>query len=435
MKRLAIAAGVGVMGAGGAMAFDACPNGSIATAVTDNGTTYSLLFDAFEVYGGQIGKCDIAVPLVGVPKGTIGVYTADYRGFMHLEDEADSSGAVRIENNGTEVFEEFVAPNDVDLEYTRIVASDGDAVVRSSATIDMRNAKDLINDRGFFDSLEYNEIGRITLGTDQMSVVTHIGASSELLTGANQKLEGVNEFGVFGGIGSAMLGVNGRYNLGDGLSVLGGVAYISQDYSTSDAAGVVGAAAVRYVQPGDAAFRPFVEGGVTLAGLQLNFHDTPGGDDSTGAVLGAVHITGGVETAIDDANTVILSASVRESMLGVAGYMLTDGGDFTATMPDQAGYFTKFSASAAWHSQITSEIDVQATGTIGAIVPHGQVTAAVDGLGEVTATAPTSLFAEYGLRAGWDIAPGSRVEGFVQGSVSADYGTHAQIGAAYKLQF
>jgi hypothetical protein len=438
MKRLAIATGVVVLGTGAAMAFDGCREGSFSSTVTEDSLTYSLLFDELFVESadfedkGRVATCDIAVPLVGVPKGTIAVYTADYRGFLKIDEGSDAS--IGIENHGSTLGEEYEGPFEEDFTYLGMAASDGDSTLRSRATIDLTGAEGE-DELGIIDSAEYVEVGRITLGTDQMAIATHIGASTELLTGANQGLEGPDEFGIFGGVGSAQLGGTARFNLADGFSILGGASLISQGYETSEAAGAVGAVAVRWVQPGVTSFRPFAEGGVTLGGLQLNFNDVPGGDESTGVLLGSVHVRGGVEAALDDINTVTLAGSIQETVMGVRGYTLTDGGPFTADMPDQAGYFTKLKASASWRAQVTSDIDVEATGAVGALISHGEVVADVDGLGVVTATAPASMFVEYGVRAGWNLAPGSRVEGFVQGSTSNDYGTHAQIGAAYKLQF
>lgn len=434
MKRLAIAAGAFFAVAGGAYAqVDACPDGPTSVTTPDDGMSYTALFDAEYILAGESGRCSFSVPLTGVPKGTIAVYDAQYRGEIEVAD--GSEGRVTVDRNGDSDTETYVGPpTELLLKETRI-ASDGDSTLRSSILLDMTDAVDEF-DFAAFDTADFGEIGRITLGTDQMAIATHIGASTELLTGANQGLEGPDEFGLFGGVGSAQFGGTARFNLADGFSILGGASIISQSYETSEVSGAVGAVAVRWVQPGVTSFRPFAEGGVTLGGLQLGFNDAPiGGDESTGVLLGSVHVRGGVEANLDDINTVTLAGSIQETVMGVRGYTLTDGGPFTADMPDQAGYFTKLKASASWRAQVTSDIDVEATGAVGALISHGEVVADVDGLGVVTATAPASMFVEYGVRAGWNLAPGSRVEGFVQGSTSNDYGTHAQIGAAYKLQF
>ncbi|RYE09212.1 MAG: DUF4360 domain-containing protein [Hyphomicrobiales bacterium] len=431
MKRLAIATGLVLFGSTGVMAANGCPAGSFDTTVSPDAKSYSVLFDNFVAFAGDITTCDIAVPLTGVPKGTIGVYQADYRAFMFLEDVGTES-SISIDNSGEDVSEGFVGDVDTDLFYSAIVASNGDSVINSRATVDMSEA--VGDDQGGFESAEFVELGRVTLGTDEMAIVTHLGASGELLVGSDGPLEGDDSVSLFGGVGSAMLGATGRFNLGEGLSLLGGVSLIQQGYETSSVSGVVGSVAVRYVQPGVTSFRPFAEAGVTLGGLHTTFADTPN-DASTNMLLGSVHLRGGAEMALDDISTVTLGVSAQQSALGVDGYTLTDGGLFNVSMPDQVGHFTKLKASASWRAQITQDVDIEGTGAAGALVAHSDVIADIDGVGTVTAKAPISLFVEYGARVGYNIAPGSRIEGFVQGSTSNDYGTHAQIGAAYRLSF
>jgi hypothetical protein len=45
------------------------------------------------------------------------------------------------------------------------------------------------------------------------------------------------------------------------------------------------------------------------------------------------------------------------------------------------------------------------------------------------------LFAEYGLRLGWQPSPNARIDGFIQGSTGAGIGTHTQVGAGYHQSF
>ena len=57
------------------------------------------------------------------------------------------------------------------------------------------------------------------------------------------------------------------------------------------------------------------------------------------------------------------------------------------------------------------------------------------GGGTTTGGYSNTIFAEYGLGLGWEVAPGSTIEGFLQGSTGTNIGTHAQIGAAYRMKF
>jgi hypothetical protein len=77
--------------AGGTVhAADGCPAGTFSAVTSPDGTTLSILFDAFTVSGGAGGDavrrqtCDLQVPL-RLPDGySLGVYRVDYRGFAHL---------------------------------------------------------------------------------------------------------------------------------------------------------------------------------------------------------------------------------------------------------------------------------------------------------------------------------------------------------------
>ena len=46
-----------------------------------------------------------------------------------------------------------------------------------------------------------------------------------------------------------------------------------------------------------------------------------------------------------------------------------------------------------------------------------------------------TVFAEYGAGLAWHLNSQSTIEGFIQGSSGTNIGTHAQIGAAYRMTF
>lgn len=76
--------------AGNVHAADGCSAGTFSAVTSPDGTTLSILFDAFTVSGGAGGKavrrqtCHLQVPL-RLPEGySLGVYRVDYRGFAHL---------------------------------------------------------------------------------------------------------------------------------------------------------------------------------------------------------------------------------------------------------------------------------------------------------------------------------------------------------------
>lgn len=68
---------------------DGCPAGAFSTALTSDGATLTILFDAFAVAlpdGGTTARatCSLHIPLPLPPNTSIGVYRVDYRGFAHL---------------------------------------------------------------------------------------------------------------------------------------------------------------------------------------------------------------------------------------------------------------------------------------------------------------------------------------------------------------
>ena len=78
---LALAGGLST----GAPAQEGCPEGSYSVVNSPDGTSLSILFDAFVVSSGERQKqCNLHVPL-HLPEGySLGVYRVDYRGYAHL---------------------------------------------------------------------------------------------------------------------------------------------------------------------------------------------------------------------------------------------------------------------------------------------------------------------------------------------------------------
>ncbi|HPY40049.1 MAG TPA: DUF4360 domain-containing protein [Thiolinea sp.] len=73
-----------------AIAGSGCPAGTASAALTDDGQTLSILFDAYSADPGN-KTCNIAVP-VHVPNGyQVSLMTADYRGFAEGSTELQRS--------------------------------------------------------------------------------------------------------------------------------------------------------------------------------------------------------------------------------------------------------------------------------------------------------------------------------------------------------
>jgi hypothetical protein len=268
------------------------------------------------------------------------------------------------------------------------------------------------------------------LATDQTAMVTHLGATAELLTGGTQPTEGGNEVGLIGGYGSAMLGVVGRYNLAEGFSLLSGVSLIDQAAGATTSRGVVGAVAVRYVDPSINTFRPFAEGGLVLGGFQTT-HVNVAAAVPTG--LASVYAKGGAIFDLAPEARVSLFGTITETALSTAGFTQTFPA-FSVNVPAQVGYFTTAKATTAITYDITPDVDLTAEASVGTVISHTGITATIPGLGTVSASQNNS-FMQYGARIGWKPTDALRLEAFAQGTTGPDIGTHHMIGAGAKFQF
>jgi hypothetical protein len=241
-----------------------------------------------------------------------------------------------------------------------------------------------------------------------------------------------------------MLGGNVRYNLSDGFSLLAGVSLIDQGAGGAHYTGVLGAAALRYVEPGAASQRFFGEAGFDAAGLGMSFSrtytDSTGTQTVTGAgngVLGAIYVKGGLLFTLDETNEVALSATAKQNFVGFGDYRETvSGGNlFAADLSGQTAGFTTLKLGADWTTALAADLDLTAHLGVGTTIANQATTAYILGGGTVAGTTASTIFADYGLGLGWHVTPDSTIEGFLQGSTGTNIGTHAQIGAAFRMTF
>ena len=409
----------------------------------------SIIFDNFFAEPGIPANCNLAIAAnknTAADPDTFGVYKADYIGFV----DAGETAHFKVRHNGVTEEGDVVGPKDVgDSYYQHFIGKGDDGKLTSKMT--------LSQDEGFgtvIDTLDYTLQATMTrtdaetslngISLSQGALVTHLDATSGLLTGGNMALEGPNEVRVLGGIGSYMLGGNVRYNLSDGFSVLAGISIIDQSAGGASYHGGLGAVAVRYVEPAGTAQRFFAEGGIDAAALSMSFTrtytDSTGTQTVTGSGtggLGAFYVKGGMLFTLDESNEVALSATAKQSFLGLSDYREAFSATnlFAADLSGTTVGFTTLKLGADWTTALATDLDLTAHLGGGTTMANQGTTAVVFGGGTTTGTAATTLFAEYGLGLGWHVTPTSTIEGFVQGSTGTGIGTHAQVGAAYKLQF
>ena len=140
---------------------------------------------------------------------------------------------------------------------------------------------------------------------------------------------------------------------------------------------------------------------------------------------------------LDQSNEVVLSATAKESFIGFGDYQEAVSGSnlFAADLSGQVAGFTTVKVGADWTTALATDVDLTAHLGVGTTMANQRTTAYILGGGTTTGGFSSTIFAEYGLGLGYHLTPASTIEGFVQGSTGTNIGTHAQIGAAYRMTF
>lgn len=391
--------------------------------------SYSTLFDNFVAFAGDIASCSFSFPIeTNAASGNIIIYSADYRGGYEVDPGEDLD--VAIVQNGNDNGFSVTGPAAEDPFVHSNLAYGTNGRVAIDAEIDVEDADPSGLTFAAIDTADFTELGRITTPTDQTAAIVHLGATAGLFTGGLQPVEGDNEIGLIGGYGSHMFGATGRFNIAEGLSVLGGVSLIQQTAGASTTGGVLGAGSLRYVEPGVNAFRLMAEGGLVLGGLQTTYPNTTG---PVGTGLGTIFVKGGVVTDISPETQFAVYGTLAETGLSSDAFT-QDFTVFTVDVPAQTGFFTTAKATAAVTTQLAPQIDLTAEVSAGMVMSHSGMTATIPGIGTVSG-AQNSGFVDYGLRLGWEPDPAVKIELFAQGSVGQEVGIHNQLGASAKLRF
>jgi len=387
----------------------------------------------------------------GLPAGTFGVYSADYRAFVNGGDTV----TLVVDHNGTTESASVAGPeNGINPVLTHAVGSGPGGTIDSTIKLGFSifGAPDTFAE---VDSVDYAELGRTTttsvqasidqLATARTAIVTHLNATSDLLTGGNQPLEAQNNVSLIGALGSYTVGAIVHYNLGGGFSLDGGGALIAQAAGGSTANGPLVVGAVRYLQPGVDTFRPFGRVGFDAAGLGMTFSrhyddGSPSGASivaGTAGFLSGAFVEGGVLYAPDPDNAVALSGSLMRTRLGVKGYSETFGTAnlFPASAASSTDGFDTIKTTAAWTRDVAPDVDVTLSAALGKTFSKNGVSASVAFVGPVTGAPQDDLFVEYGARLGWRLSAITTADAFIFGSTSANTGTHVQVGGTLRMHY
>jgi hypothetical protein len=178
--------------------------------------------------------------------------------------------------------------------------------------------------------------------------------------------------------------------------------------------------------------------------LRMSFSRTYTDDNSTQTVsgtglgaLGAVYVRGGMLFQLDASNEIVLSATAKQTLVSFGDYReaISAGNLFAADLSDQLAGFTTVKLGADWTMALASDLDLTAHLGIGTTMANQRTTAYILGGGTTEGSFASTVFAEYGAGLAWHLNSQSTIEGFIQGSSGTNIGTHAQIGAAYRMTF
>lgn len=446
-----------LMQPGTALAAGGCIVGQIKP--TPDASAISVFFDpdpnkepSFKATPGSDARCALPPIPTQRPGGpeTFSVYSADYRGFVAEGDTA----RITVEGGRSLDSDTVAGPVDGGVLLRTYVGTDGGDTLNSTTLLQLTQASDP-DTYASIDSIDYalaaattaheieNSLDR--LGSARTSVAVHLQTVAGLLTGINRPLDRPDEVRLIGAGGSYLAGVTGRWSLSDTLSLEGGAAGFGLSADDADAKGAMAAATLRTLAPAGEAWRPFAEGGLTLAPLRLRFardyddgtDDGASGTGSTHGFAGGVHATAGFLLQPDAANQIVLSATAAQDWLDTEGHAEDFGTDnlFAASFGSETTALTTLKLGTAWTTALTPAFDMTLNAAAGHGWAGGRLRADVSFAGEIDGSAQDDDFLEYGARFGFKPAPSFAADLFVQGATGRVSDTHLFWGGSAGYRF
>lgn len=434
-----------------AATIDGCPDGTVGSPPDPIEGTYSYAYDEFKPLAGNTATCT-QVTQTGQAAGTFAVYSADYRGIV----APGATGTLTIVENGQTTQLVVGDPDDfTDIEQTTYVGTTVDGKLISDISL----ATASLDAQAFskLDTVDYLKLGWTSLDSvnaslDQLStartgIVTHLNSTAGLLNGSDQPSSTPDGLFALGAVGSHTIGVGGQVTLGDGLSLVGGVASVQQDVGDVGVQTLMFSGSLRYLGSDTSnGFRWFGRTGITAApGMSLDFTRfyEDGSDDgatvtaSTKGNMLTAFGEAGVLLEPDAQNSVALSGVIAQTWLGIDGYSETFGPDnlFPVSVDDTDGMFTTLKAKASWTTALSSDVDLTLSGAVGQTFADADYEANIAFIGTLPVAGTSEAFAELGARVGWAVNQSTRMDLFTTGSFGAESGSHVQAGASLKMQF
>jgi probable HAF family extracellular repeat protein len=286
------------------------------------------------------------------------------------------------------------------------------------------------------------------LADDRTGLMAQQHGLANPLLGGDKPLTNDSEVGVFGMGGSAAGGGFARYANGGGLAILAGVSYgeeAYQDASIEDS--LMGALAVRWLDPGAGAWRPFAEVGGWLAPeADLEFARTYANGAGTATGVGSTHgdvsylfARAGLVFDLGRREQVVVSGEIGRERLEVDGYSETLAGNpFNAAVAPGTDRMDLAKARLAWSFALAPRVDATLWGAaVYGFNRDTELTAAVAGLGVLAPVVDDdTAWAEYGARVGYAVTEAVTFDVFVNGvSGDDDIGTRVHGGGGLRYRF
>jgi hypothetical protein len=405
--------------------------------------TYSVPGLGLAAFENAPAGCTLAMPIKGVTSDTISLFSASYGGEL-----SEGTGArLTVQHNGvTETTDLVGEPGGTfsDALATGTVFARGDTL-QSSFTAEVTNA--VGSDEFDFDSADYVLMSRANLfdlSIARTGLVTQLSGTAELLSGAGQPQDESDSISALGGVGSITLGVTARRSLDGGISVRGGVAYLSQDSPGASTSGLLFSGSVRYTQTkGGQLYRPYFEVGAltgpalgtTLGLVYTTLTTTVLTSASTTASFNGGYVEGGVLVTPSSDDTIVLSGRLSTDVLSTGRFTTSGSGVFSVTQPAQSVLFGVARAGIDYTHRLNQDASVTLTGAAGGTLGASPTTSSIAGAGSFNTAPASELFAQYGARVNYLVHGSTDLSGFVFGSTGQLSGTHLQVGAGAKVQF
>ncbi|MCC6736850.1 MAG: hypothetical protein IT534_12090 [Bauldia sp.] len=439
-------------------ATDGCPDGTF-DVLPGPGNTVSYLFGApFVGAAGGVEPASVEISCSITPFAAtdgFAVYSADYRGFTSIPESSQWVALTSTGPGGQEGQQVVDGPSSDDLDLSHLVGTLPGQALDITILLDLFAGSDGAAVDAGLDSADYALVAYTTwdsvkgsanrLAAQRNAIITHLGGTANLLLGALQPLDSGTGVTPIVAFGSSLVGVNGRAEIGQGFSVAGGLAFVSQSYAGASFRGALVGGSLRYVSPTEAPFRVFGEFGAWAApGLGFTFTRTYEnlGEEviatgyAEGFVAGLYGRLGGIYS-LNARNDVALAVTLAHTSVHVGGYAeaLTPENPFPMAVMGGVSRSTSIKVAAEWTTELTDRLDATLMAGIGHGFGGTTLETNVLWVGDVEGVAPNGTFVEYGARLGWKLNPTTTIDAFVTGTAGRGIGNHTQIGGAVRLTF